>query len=535
MSRVTGSGHPPAQTGGCTGGSLAALMLAAALLAGCAAPLPSLETRVPSTHATDTGNTLLGRAAARADAPPDRSGVYALPSPLDAFAARVLLVRAAERALDLQYYIWHADTTGNLLLDEVRRAADRGVRVRLLLDDNGIPGLDRDLAALDAHPNVEVRLFNPFVQRRFKTLGYLTDFQRLNHRMHNKSLTADAQATIVGGRNVGDIYFGADPQAAYADLDVLALGPVAREVARAFDEYWNSGSAYPAVSIIGPPDLPAAQALEALRERLAAAASSEPASAYAGAVQRATLVDRLVAGQLALEWVPTRVVYDPPTKAEQEVGDSDLMLAKLTRDIGIARREADLVSPYFVPGPVGTGVLTRQAALGVQVRIVTNSLAATDVVPVHAGYAKRRKALLRGGVRLYELKPTAPLETASRPAGSPVGLTGSSSGSLHGKTFSLDRNRIFVGSFNLDPRSTRLNTEMGLVIESRALATRLSGGLDRELKGIAYELHLTDDDQIEWVERTADGEVRHRSEPGVGFGRRLGVGFLSILPIEWML
>ncbi len=519
--------------------AFAATILVALLLGGCAATLPPLADRQASTHLTDTADTRLGRAiGALAGQSPGASGVFPLTAPRDAFAARVLLMRAADRSLDIQYYIWHADTTGVVLLEELRRAAGRGVRVRLLLDDNGIAGLDPDLAALDAHPNVEVRIFNPFVQRRVKALGYLTEFGRLNHRMHNKSLTADTQATIVGGRNVGDVYYGADPDLEFVDLDMLAVGPVVREVAGAFDEYWNSASAYPARSIIGAPD---ARAMQSLDERLAALEASQEAAAYARAVGQTAFVDQLLAGRLALEWAPARVFYDPPAKAVETVADADLLLGQLIRAVGGARRELDLVSPYFVPGEIGTAALVRLAGRGVRLRIVTNSLAATDVAAVHAGYAKRRKDLLRAGIRLYELKPepeaARPAPDPKRPEarGSGLSLGGSSGASLHGKTFAADRERVFVGSFNLDPRSTRLNTEMGLVIESKALAEMQHATLDRKLPAVAYELRLAADGELEWIEQTGSGELSHRSEPRAGLGRRIGARILSWLPIEWLL
>ena len=508
------------------------LALGVVLLGACATALPSLEGRSVSTQFTDTDDTALGRAVAGLPPAPGRSGVHALRTPHDAFAARVLLMRAAQRSLDIQYYIWHGDTTGMLLLAEVLRAADRGVRSRLLLDDNGIAGLDPVLAALDAHANVEVRLFNPFVQRQSKALGYLTDFRRLNRRMHNKSLTADSQATIVGGRNIGDAYFGADEALGFADLDMLALGPVAREVGAAFDLYWNSALAYPARLLLGPP---APDAVAALGRRLGEAEQSAAAVTYLEAVPQAMFVESILAGRFELEWVPVRVLLDPPDKARRQAAESDLLAAGIVRELGPARVSAELVSPYFVPGEEGAASLAEQARAGVRLRIVTNSLAATDVAAVHAGYAKRREELLRAGVRLFELKPDAGT-AQSNAASSWLTFTGGSTASLHGKTFAIDGREMFVGSFNLDPRSIRLNTEMGLVISSPTLAARLSAELDRVLPTYAYELRLADDGTLEWLERTADGrELRHRQDPRASFARRLGVSLLSILPIEPLL
>src|SRR5690606_38643909 len=200
----------------------------------------------------ESADTALGRAIApRAQAHPGKAGIHALADPHDAFAARVLLARTAQKTLDVQYYIWRGDTTGTLLLDELRAAAQRGVRVRLLLDDNGTGGLDAELAALDSHANIEIRLFNPFLIRTPKSIGYVTDFMRANRRMHNKSFTADNQATIIGGRNVGDEYFGAGEAVLFADLDVLAIGKAAGDVSSDFDRYWASKSSYP-VSLILP-------------------------------------------------------------------------------------------------------------------------------------------------------------------------------------------------------------------------------------------------------------------------------------------
>ena len=495
------------------------------LLTGCGA-LPSSPKRHSSWHLTETGNTALGRAVQAAGVRDGRSGVRALSNPLEAFAARMLLATTAERALDVQYYIWRADLTGTLLLDALRRAADRGVRVRLLLDDNGTSGLDTLLLALDAHPQVEIRLFNPYPNRGFKALGYLTDFERLNRRMHNKALIADTQAAIVGGRNIGDEYFGADASLDFVDLDVLAAGPVAVEIATSFDAYWNSPFAYPVAALV---DAPPASA-PALAERLAEVAASPATARYGQAVRETDLAAQLAAGTLALDWVPMRLVADPPAKAEGNADPATWMATDLTTVLGRADREVDLVSPYFVPGARGTAALARYPENDVKLRIVTNSLAATDVAAVHAGYARRRTDLLRAGVQLYELKPDP--DASDQPHWRTIGL---SAASLHGKTFALDRQRAYVGSFNIDPRSIRFNTEMGMVIESPALAGTISASLDRWLPANAYELRLGEGQRIEWVERTDAGVLVHHEEPRASLWRRLLVSLLSLLPIEWLL
>jgi putative cardiolipin synthase len=507
-------------------------LITSVLVAGGCAGLPKLDGRIASTALTDTDQTRLGKAVhAAAAANPGSSGIRPLQVPQDAFAARALLARAAERSLDVQYYIWNADTTGHLLLAELWAAAERGVRVRLLLDDNGVAGLDPAIAALDSHASIEVRLFNPFVNRRVRMLGYITDFGRLNRRMHNKSYTVDSRATIVGGRNVGDEYFGAGEGMVFSDLDVIAVGPVVADVARAFDEYWNSDSAYPAELIVGKA---AKDAVPALMARFEAVRTSADAVEYVDALRATRLVEELLAQRLSIEWVPVRLVYDAPAKGLGKAEPSDLLLASLRQALGTPEREIDLISPYFVPGKEGTEGLAGYAERGIRLRILTNSLAATDVAAVHAGYAKRRKPLLRSGVGIYELKPDADAREKSRKEDKSAG--GSSDASLHAKTFSVDRKRAFVGSFNLDPRSVNLNTEMGVVIESPQLAGAISSALDRQLPVAAYEVTLAEDGRgLQWIERTQQGEVRHSSEPHAGVMKRLGVGFMSILPIEWML
>ena len=493
---------------------IAWVLLVAAV--GCAG-LPQVD-RAPTSAFADTADTRLGRALAQAVAAhPAESGIHALADARDAFAARVLLAGAAERSLDVQYYIWRADTTGQLLCEALWQAAERGVRVRLLLDDNNTRGLDESIAVLDAHPNIEVRLFNPYANRGFRLGELVIDFSRLNRRMHNKSFTADNQAAIVGGRNVGDEYYGAESAVEFADLDAFAVGTVVREVSASFDAYWNSPSAYPAASLLpAPPPQSAAR----VREAWAQLRHRPEATRYIEALRTTVLVRELLAGRLPLEWAPARVVADDPSKVLHPVERRDLhMLPLLEAAIGRPERELDVVSPYFVPTEDGTAALVALAKRGVQVRVLTNSLAATDVAAVHAGYAKYREDLLRGGVRLFELKSTADNKGK-----------GGSDASLHAKTFAVDRSRIFVGSFNFDPRSARLNTEMGVVVDSTVLAGRLASSLDRGLAREAYAVQLADDGLV-WIE----GDTRYRAEPGVGFFKNLWIGLLSILPIEWLL
>jgi putative cardiolipin synthase len=507
-----------------------AIAALASLIAGCATrPPPS--GRVATTAFVDTAETQLARAVAPGVAAhPGSTGIHSLPDPRDAFAARILLAGAAAKSLDVQYYIWHGDTVGYLVFEALWRAAGRGVRVRLLLDDHNTKGLDRTIATLDAHPNIEVRLYNPYVQREARALAFATDFARLNRRMHNKSFTADNQVSIVGGRNIGNEYFGVGSGVGFVDLDVLAIGPAVREVSKEFDLYWNSPSAYSASGFVGASAPEAAASLEAT---FAATRADPEAVVYLDALRTTALLRDLLDRRLGFEWTTAELVYDDPAKTLDTTDRVDVRLfPDLMRIIGRPARSLDLVSPYFVPGAEGTAALSALAQAGVDVRILTNSFAASDERSVHAGYAKRRHDLLRAGVRLYELKPTS----APGTRGSKDGFGTSSAVALHAKTFAVDRRRIFVGSFNFDQRSARLNTEMGLVIASPALAERLGAFFDVEVPGTAYEVRLKPDGRdLEWIERTPSGEQRYDADPGSSWFQRRAVDFLSILPIEWLL
>jgi len=492
--------------------------------------LPDLEGRLVSQANTHTAETRLGRVVEpMVLAHPGESGVVPILTGLDAFAARALLAEAADSSLDIQYYIWRADLSGIMLGDAMVRAADRGVRVRLLLDDHGSPGLDPILAAVDAHPGIEVRLFNPYRHRRFRYLGYLTEFGRLNRRMHNKSFTADNQATIIGGRNVGDEYFDADDGNGmlFADLDVLAIGPAVSDVSRDFDRYWASESAYPLGLL-----LPAASP-EAVRREAAAARARIPETeraTYSSAVATARLMPALLHGTQAFDWSRVTMLSDDPAKVLGRAATESHVWPRLKEAVGTPQRELLLVSAYFVPGEAGAAYLTDLVGAGTAVSVLTNSLAATDVAAVHAGYARRRKPMVLGGVTLWELKRNiAPPDIGRRRLG------GSSSSSLHAKTVVVDRDRVFVGSFNFDPRSARLNTELGFVIPSPALASRLSDLFHREVPWHAYRVVADSAGDIVWQEQVGGETVVHTDEPDTGALLRLGVGFLSLLPIEGLL
>ncbi|WP_292936546.1 phospholipase D family protein [Noviherbaspirillum sp.] len=508
---------------------LAALVVATSL-SGCV-NLPPLENRSVSTAITDTARTTLGRAVAPLVAlHPAKSGIYTLRDARIAFDARVVLTQSAQRTLDVQYYIWRNDMTGGLLFEGLRDAADRGVRVRLLLDDNNTSGLDPVLAALDAHPNIEVRLFNPFAIRSWRWLGYLTDFSRLNRRMHSKSFTADNQVTIIGGRNIGDAYFGATNDVLFADLDVMAIGPVVAGVSAEFDRYWASDSSYPVQGLLTP-----VTDVQSANLRLAAMAmeNSPPAKAYIRAVKESSFERELLQGALPFEWAETQIVSDNPDKGLGKATPEGQFTDKLKRAIGEPKDEVDLVSPYFVPTASGVDSLAGMVRRGVKINVLTNAFEATDVAVVHAGYAKRRKALLSAGITLYELKRLAQIPAARR-SGSSLGDSTSGS-SLHAKTFAVDRERVFIGSFNFDPRSARLNTELGFVIESPALAQQIDDAFKNRVPLNAYEAKLAEDGRVYWLEHKEGALIRHDIEPGTTLWQRFGMYLMSLLPIEWLL
>ena len=500
------------------------------LLNGCG--LSALKDRTASTALSpaEALETTLGSAfAPMAAANPGLSGITALVDPHDAFAARAILTQFADKSIDVQNYIWRDDTTGYMLLNTLYQAANRGVRVRLLLDDNGINNLDGDLALLNTHENIEVRIFNPFPFRNFKRVGFLFDFYRLNHRMHNKSFTVDNAVTIVGGRNVGDEYFGATDQVLFADLDVIAVGQVANDVSTDFDLYWASPLSYPIDQIVS---LSAHQTLEQLD--LTSHLNPERAQEYFNIQNQSDLIQNLIENKLELEWVKTEMVSDDPSKALGQASPEQLLTYQLQYAVGEPEFRLDLISPYFVPTQAGVqGFAELASNPNLTIRILTNSYEATDVSVVHAGYMKRRKALLQSGLELYELKhqSSGHLQKIGK------NTFGSSGSSLHAKTFSIDEKRVFIGSFNFDPRSANLNTELGFVIYSPKLAKEISGLFDKQIPYESYQVVLNDQNKIHWIEREQQDSVPqvHRTEPSTGFFSRWWLVFLSKLPIEWLL
>jgi len=348
--------------------------------------------------------------------------------------------------------------------------------------------------------------------------------------MHNKSLTADAQVTIVGGRNVGDEYFDAGHDVMFVDLDVLAIGPVVEEVSRDFDRFWHSESSYPAGRVLRSGHAGAIDAAPAVPAR---PQTDSEAFKYTQAIARQPFVREVLAGTLAFEWATTTMVSDDPAKGLGRVGDDALVFTRLKALLEVATAELKVISPYFVPGAAGVAYLSELAKRGVKVAVLTNALEATDVAAVHAGYSKRRVPLLRAGVALFELKrgASAPRRSSRRRTGS----VGSSGSSLHAKTFAIDNERVFVGLFNFDPRSARLNTELGFVIDSPVLAGLITEAFAVRVPHRAYRVQLGDRGRLEWEDRRDHETITHEAEPGTGWWQRFGVSLLAALPIEWLL
>ncbi len=459
------------------------------------------------------------------------AGIAAISDAAEAFTLRAGSARDAERSLDLQYYIWRADLTGQLLAAEALHAADRGVTVRLLLDGVYAPGRERLLAALCGHPRIEVRLFNGarwhILGRLALPLELLFGNWHLNRRMHNKAWIADGALAVVGGRNLGDEYFGVGPKGSisFRDLDLLIAGPAAAQALLVFNRYWTSPLARPADRVAAAPK----GGLPALRQALEHTAARPEAqallAALAGPPQPRLGLVLTPVGRDAV-----KVVTDPPEKAQRGLGARKRaraaggIAAEIADAMRLARREVLLISPYFVPGKAGLALLREVRARGVRVSVVTNSLAATDVVAVHGGYAKYRRPLLEAGVELYELKP--------RFAGEHASLIGSRGAALHTKAFVVDGSQAFVGSFNLDPRSAALNTEMGAHVRHPAVA-----------QAVADEHARLSDPALSWrvvLDRGAlawcDGaEMPPRRDPSASMWRRAVAWLVQRLPVEEQL
>ena len=504
------------------------------IMTGGCATLPKNFERQESYAFTDTQGTRFGKTYRKEmHTHAGQSGYLLLGNGLDAFVARALLAHIAERSIDVQYYLFHDDLIGNLFSDQLLKAADRGVRVRLLVDDMDLKGKDLDAVVMDSHPNMEVRIFNPFSRKRSRLSQFVTRAGSVTRRMHNKSFTVDNQVTILGGRNMGDEYFDADPELAFSDLDVMAVGPVAGEVSTAFDLYWNSELAYPASVLIGKP--PTTEEIKEVRQKLNEFVESQSDSAYLQALRNSNLANAIRQNNVRFIWGDAAVLYDQPDKILHDFRKTEYHLTpKLVPYFEDAREELIIFSPYFVPGKPGTAFLANLAQRGVRVRILTNSLASNDVGVVHAGYSKYRKNLLRAGVELYELNKRLTHKEREEKRGEEDSLKAS----LHAKSFVFDRKKVFIGSLNLDPRAVVHNTEIGVVLMSEKIASEMSDWFNQNIEQLAFRLELKKEDgreKILWHGLIDDKDETFDVDPHTGFWRRFGIGFMRLLPIESQL
>lgn len=509
---------------------LRSLLLGALIaLAGCA-QLPA-RPQLPYQAAVPVadGTRLDAEVAPAVAKHPGASGFRLVADGMEAFALRGHSARSAGRSLDIQTYIWHDDLTGRLLAAEVLDAADRGVQVRILLDDLDARAKSLVLLALDRHPRISIRIYNPFATREGMlgtALEFASDFARVNRRAHNKSWIVDGRLAIAGGRNVGDEYFMASPEANFQDLDLLVAGPAVDALAGAFDSYWNSTSAWPIRALDSRE--PAADAVPAVREALRKSTREASHEAWVQALGEPDALARIRVGYLGMQWTREwQLFQDAPDKLQQRVPESGAspVLAGLRSAMSDARREIAIISPYFVPGEDGAQALVAGVRDGLHIRILTNSLASNDVAAVHGGYIRHRGVLARGGVELWELKP--------RPGRGQGSLFGSSGARLHGKAAIFDGRTLFVGSLNLDPRSVQLNSEQGLLVTDPALAAQLLALFDNmTLPDNAWAISW-DQDHKRLLWRDAGGASDR--EPDAGLTRRAVARLAYWLPIDPLL
>jgi cardiolipin synthase C len=495
------------------------------LLSACSAGVNWKYPRVPSTAFTQPETTSVGALFQKvADRHPGMSGFYLVREGGDAFLARLAMIDLAEKTLDAQYYIWDGDVTGLILAEHIVHAAERGVRVRLLIDDHYLTtARDFRLATLAAHANIEVRFFNPVSNRGWRMTSFFLDFTRANHRMHNKLCIMDNALGIVGGRNIADVYFGVNTEHNYRDLDVLTAGPVVNELSAAFDQFWNSEWAVPVEATVRT--LPTQDQLRAGIERLheRVAATGYPYPIYQDA---ADLRARLIRVRDRFVWAPGHAFVEKPSRVA-DIGAPRVIGAVLGARASKVKHELLIESPYFVLDQGQIERLRELKARGITVRALTNSTASNDVLPAQAGYANTRMKLLEGGLDLYELRPDSNMTRrwSARAARSHA--------ALHAKTVVFDRESVWIGSFNLDPRSWTINTEIGVMIDSPEIAGQVAESMDEGVSaGSAYHVTLDDRGKLLWTAEK-DGQVaQYHTDPGTTLWHRFKLGFVRLLPIE---
>ena len=492
--------------------------------------------KIEQNTATTTNNTdLVAAVSAQNEIHPDLSGYHPIVTGANAFAARSMLTGMATRNIDAQYYIWHNDQAGQLLLKDLWEAAERGVIVRLLLDDfNNSAKFDQHLLRFASHPNIAVRIINPLMHRKFSTLNYVTGLPRINRRMHNKSMTFDKQITIIGGRNIGNEYLSNDQSSQFADLDVLLIGKVVADIDNSFASYWSSPLSFDIETLAKFDDDVTPDFLKALDKLGIDEENNEGSSltVYKAAIKDSTIDTDLINKRVPFRWTDMQFLSDDVGKLSKSVSSETNLVHQLRTLLGSPTKKLTIISSYFVPTKDGVDTLVKLAESGVDIKILTNSFDATDVTAVHSGYSQWRPSLLRSGVKIYELKSTAAEEKRDNKLWR---ARSQSSTSLHAKTFAVDDYQVFIGSYNVDPRSANINTEMGVIINDDELARQLHGALSDDLLNQAYEVKLLDNGSLEWHTMEDGKEVVYDSEPRVDMSDHIWLTIMSWLPIDWLL
>lgn len=491
----------------------------------------STDLATPNTDSLD----LVAAISQQSEIHPDLSGYHPIVTGANAFASRSILTGMATRNIDAQYYIWHDDQAGQLMLKDLWDAAERGVIVRLLLDDfNNNAKFDQHLLRFASHPNIAVRIINPLMHRKFQTLNFVTGLPRINRRMHNKSMIFDKQITIIGGRNIGDEYLSNDKSSQFADLDVLLIGKVVADIDNSFASYWSAPISFDIQTLATLDKGETTDFVQGL-DKLKAnekSSSSGSLSVYKAAIEDSSIDTDLINKRVPFRWTDMQFLSDDVGKLTKTVPADTNLVHQLRTLLGSPSKKLTIISSYFVPTKDGVNTLVALAESGIEIKILTNSFDATDVTAVHSGYSQWRPSLLRAGVKIYELKSTASEEKRENKLWK---ARSQSSTSLHAKAFAVDDYQVFIGSYNVDPRSANINTEMGVIINDDELATQLHGALSDDLLNQAYEVKLLENGDLQWHTMEKDKKVIYDSEPRVDVSDHVWLTIMSWLPIDWLL
>ena len=499
---------------------ISAILVFAGLLSACAT-VSFDQPKSYSTAITDTDDTVLNQIAADKTAQHDgQSAFLPLDNGMDALGMRLRLAERAEKSIDMQYFLMKLDTAGLVMANALLKAADRGVRIRFLLDDIFTTFPDDSFLLMNQHPNIEIRLFNPVSRRGLYTLNFIGQFSQANRRMHNKSFTVDNSMSVVGGRNIADEYFELKTDSEFVDFDVLAVGPIAADISKSFDEFWNHSRAVPIEQFINTQK---EEDLETVRTDIAEEFDGIYDTVYKHALNSQLLQD-IISDRQELFVGRARVIADHPDKLINTIEEAHKKLANELLDVILrAEVEAIFISPYYIPGDGGVQLIRDLGAKGVRVVVITNSLASTNHVPVHSGYARYRRDVIEAGAELYEARANAARELNGDKDGPDI-MT------LHTKAILIDRSQYFVGSLNLDPRSIDINAEMGLLIDSEAMVEDSAQNIEQSLETLTYRVRVNDKGKLEWHGRVDNQEVIETKEPLTGWWLRFKAWFMKIAP-----